>query len=198
MIIQLESCIEQGIVDTILKTQTVSNPNDIASEAIETSMENLDISDAPPRDNPFDFLGEQASVTSSSSISTNLKKGPTRSSKFFGKMKNHIDRGIHSIANNVQKATGDDIRRDLLNVGAYVQNPITGEMQTLGLTESVEVPDGSNGGMLTFQIPIVIPSHVLNENKIRSEAVIQLYLWARSGAAIFAKNRALRRYLFVG
>jgi hypothetical protein len=179
LIIQLESCIEQGIVDTILKTQTVSNPNDIASGAIEKSMENLDISDAAPNENPFDFLGEQASVASSSSISTNLKKGPTRSSKFFGKMKNHIDRGIHSIANNVQ-------------------NPITGEMQTLGLTESVEVPDGSNDGMLTFQIPIVIPSHVLNENNIRSGAVIQLYLWARSGAAIFAKNRALRRYLFVG
>ena len=197
MIIQLESCIEQGIVDTILKTQTASNPNDIALGAIEKSMENLDVSDAASSDNPFNFLGEQASVASSST-STNLKKGPTRSSKFFGKVKHHIDRGIHSIANNVQKATGDDIRRDLLNVGAYVQNPITGEMQTLGLTESVEVPDSTNDGMLTFQIPIVIPSHVLNENNIRSGAVIQLYLWARSGAAIFAKNRALRRYLFVG
>ena len=37
----------------------------------------------------FDFLGEQVSVVSTNS-STTLKKGPTRSSKFFGKMKNHI------------------------------------------------------------------------------------------------------------
>lgn len=198
LIIQLESCIEQGIVDTILKSQTTSTPNGIASGTIETSMKNLSVSDATTAsDNPFDFLGEQVSVVSSNS-STNLKKGPTRSSKFFGKMKNHIDRGIHSIANNVQKATGDEVRRDLLNVGAYIQNPITGEMETLGLTESIEVPDSSNNGILTFQIPIVIPSDALNESNIRSGAVIQLYLWARSGAVIFAKNRALRRYLFVG
>lgn len=170
-----------GLVDTILKTQSGLNPNDLTSTALANSMEKLDVSETTAR---IPFEGSQ--------------EGASRSSKFFGKVKNHIDRGIHSFANNVQKASGDEVRRDLLTVGAYISNHITGKLETLGLTESFEIITGSSYESITFQIPISIPSWVFESNRVQSGSVIQFYLWARSGASIFAKNKALRRYLYVG
>lgn len=175
-----------GLVDTIFKTQSVLNPNDLTTAALANSMEKLDVSETTARI-PFEGSQEGASI-----------KGASRSSKFFGKVKNHIDRGIHSFANNVQKATGDEVRRDLLTVGAYISNHITGKLETLGLTESFEIITGSSYESITFQIPISIPSWVFESNRVQSGSVIQFYLWARSGASIFAKNKALRRYLYVG
>jgi hypothetical protein len=167
------------------------------------------------RSSPFDFLNSTAgttsigNVSSSSSSGGGAKGGSFKLANFGNKLKNQLERGVTSIAVQAQKATSGDHRaiRDLLTVGAYVQNSRTGEFDIcIGMTERQEMPsscsvqdnvsEDGDGGM-TFRIPILIPPQVMDE-KTGAPPVIQFHLWMRSGAAIFAKNRALRKYLHVG
>jgi hypothetical protein len=187
------------------------------------------------RASPFAFLsGGANSSTAPSSSSTFVgtanagkttsstgggKGGPFKLANLGSKLKNQLERGVTSIAVQAQKATSGDHRdiRDLLTVGAYIQNSRTGEFDVcIGMTERQEMPPscsaaaaaatmnngivshGEDGGM-TFRIPILIPPHVMdNLNATAAAPVVQFHLWMRSGAAIFAKNRALRKYLYVG
>ncbi len=177
--------------------------------------------------NPFDFLYDDNSQTSSklpsSSQSLNHKGGGGKQfkvSSILAKAKNQFERGVTNIAVQAQKATsayggsksGGDIR-DIITIGAYVQDPNTGEYNIcIGMTERHKLPvppspvvDESTGAVIAnvsggegilFQIPILLPPHLLEVGA--SSLNVKFNLWIRSGAAIFAKNRALRRYYSAG
>jgi len=150
--------------------------------------------------NPFDFLYDDTASTGN----TVAGKGEGKQSKvasIFAKAKNQFERGVTTIAVQAQKATtsGSSAEiRDIITIGAYIQDESTGKFNVcLGMTERSEMPN-SDGNGITFQIPITIPPHLLESKATNSGTVIQFYIWMRSGAAIFAKNRALRRYYSVG
>mmetsp|Transcript_17287 Transcript_17287/g.25857 ORF Transcript_17287/g.25857 Transcript_17287/m.25857 type:complete len:1239 (-) Transcript_17287:909-4625(-) len=217
LVIKLNNaCLVPGGVDTVLKSErdigTTSSAMDAAVQnSIAEDMKNMNVTDrGKGRDSPFHFLSDDASA-GSSSFSSKSKSGRRDSFKLAGfgrgfgaKLKNQFERGVTNIAVQAQKATGDttDIR-DLLTVGAYIQNSQTGEFDVcLGMTERFEMPatllEDPDAEGLTFRIPILIPPHVLDPDVVNGGAVIQFHLWMRSGAAIFTKSRALRKYLFVG
>eukprot|EP00557_Chaetoceros_sp_GSL56_P012218 CAMPEP_0176484674 /NCGR_PEP_ID=MMETSP0200_2-20121128/4582_1 /TAXON_ID=947934 /ORGANISM="Chaetoceros sp., Strain GSL56" /LENGTH=1308 /DNA_ID=CAMNT_0017881167 /DNA_START=165 /DNA_END=4091 /DNA_ORIENTATION=+ len=176
------------------------------------------------RSSPFGFLNNGGgSVSTPFATRSSGGKGPSKLATLGSKLKNQLERGVTSIAVQAQKATSGDQKdiRDLLTVGAYIQNPRTGEFDIcIGMTERQEMPplsleknvmnygnvehngsgSGTGDGGMTFRIPIVIPAPIMDEhgNAVSNNTVIQFHLWMRSGAAIFAKNRALRKYLFVG
>eukprot|EP00554_Chaetoceros_debilis_P000261 CAMPEP_0194084706 /NCGR_PEP_ID=MMETSP0149-20130528/14552_1 /TAXON_ID=122233 /ORGANISM="Chaetoceros debilis, Strain MM31A-1" /LENGTH=1268 /DNA_ID=CAMNT_0038767435 /DNA_START=399 /DNA_END=4205 /DNA_ORIENTATION=+ len=164
--------------------------------------------------NPFDFLKEENTITDSTSNSgggrsrSRGKGRPFKLATFGAKIKNTFDRGVTSIAVQAQKVGGDNAEiRDVLTVGAYIQDASKGgELICLGMTERVDMPsvlyDAGVGDVdgITFQVPILLPPHVVDSHLANpnSGSDIQFHLWMRSGAAIFAKNRALRRYVWVG
>ena len=223
LVIKLNNaCLVPGGVDTVLKSErdrgtSSSSAMDAAVQnSIVEDMKNINVTDGSStekgRDNPFHFLSDDASASAgSSSFSSKSTSNGRDSFKLAGfgrgfgaKLKNQFERGVTNMAVQAQKATGDNTDiRDLLTVGAYIQNSKTGEFDVcLGMTERYEMPatlsDDPDADGLTFSIPILIPPHVLDPNVANGGAAIQFYLWIRSGAAIFAKNRALRKYGFVG
>lgn len=207
------ACLVQGGVDTVMKSDRGRAAN--MESVIENSIEELSISDtghasqpSPSRsgigsESPFGFLNDDVSSTSSRSNSTaSLRSKSGKFARFGAKLKNQFDRGVTSIAVQAQKATtGDNTEiRDLLTVGAYVQDKETGEFNScIGMTERLEMPiNPAEGDGLTFSVPILIPLDVIQSSAANPGAVVQFYVWMRSGATIFAKNRALRKYVFVG
>ncbi len=206
LILNLNSaCLVPGGVDTVLKSERGRSQNNSAvEETLENSIEdmkNLNVSDGRSNPGAFDFLNEDAT----SNVSSTTKPKGFKLATFGAKLKNHFDRGVTSIAVQAQKVSGDKAEiRDVLTVGAYVQDEQTGEYNVcLGMTERVEMPsvsgdDSYGGDGVTFQVPIIVPWHVLNSNAGHSGQAIQFHLWMRSGASLFAKNRALRRYVWVG
>jgi hypothetical protein len=214
-----KACIVSGGVDTVLKHESRRAPSGSAMDAaVENSindMNNMQItgteevgsnhSGGSGEPNPFSFLSDESVVSNASSSRSKSTGRANPFSKFGAKLKNHIDRGVTNIAVQAQKATGDSTKiRDLLTVGCYAQKKETGKFDVcLGMTERYEMPlidtnDDPDGEGLTFSIPLIIPKHVIDADSSNSGSVLQLHLWMRSGAAIFAKNRALRKYVFVG
>lgn len=210
------ACLVEGGVDTVMKSERGRSANMANMETvIESSLEDLHISDSSGTgrtasggsgrdESPFGFLSDDVSR---SSISNSIASGSSRSkssgkfARFGAKLKNQFDRGVTSIAVQAQKATtGDNVEiQDLLTVGAYIQDNTTGEFNTcIGMTERLEMPSNPEGDGMTFAVPILLPLDVVRSSASNPGAVVQFYLWMRSGAAIFAKNRALRKYVFVG
>ncbi len=208
LVLNLNSaCLVPGGVDTVLKSERGRSQNHaVVDESLEKSMDymkNLHVSEGRSNHGAFDFLNEDG-VSSFSSTTKTSGKG-FKLATFGAKLKNHFDRGVTSIAVQAQKVSGDKAEiRDVLTVGAYIQDEQTGEYNVcLGMTERVEMPsisgdDSYGGDGITFQVPIVVPWHVLNSSVVNSGQSIQFHLWMRSGASLFAKNRALRRYVWVG
>ena len=209
--------------------------SDLMDAAVENSIEldfsNVDLNDsharprsgttnhAPPSltdSNPFDFLDDTGSATGgvpppppmSSGTPVGSSSPKFKLSNFGSRLKHTFERGVTSIAVQAQKATGGETTEihDLITVGAYVQNGLTGEFdECLGMTERVEMPKKGNienGGHdengVTFQVPILLPPHLMEEQYVQAGGIVQFKLWIRSGAAIFARNRGLRRYYDVG
>lgn len=204
-------CLVPGGVETLLKSQRTSNAESSLDNIVD--MRNLSIAESSGSESAsanasassFGFLNddEQSTAASASTSVASRSRSGGRLSSFGAKLKNQFDRGVTSIAVQAHKATARDGAeiRDLLTVGAYIQNPHTGEFNVcLGMTERFEMPtpvdEDPDGDWLTFSIPILIPPHLLEENN--AGAVVQFHLWMRSGAAIFSKSRALRKYLHVG
>ena len=121
----------------------------------------------------------------------------------------HIERKVTSIAIQAQKvnAGGDGTNTDILSVGAYAQNPVTGEWDTCcGMTEPQEIPllhtegdamlTSSTTGIImedllamTFRIPIYIPPEItLNSQSVIAGATIQFKLWIRSSLTFLPKT----------
>ena len=207
------ACLVPGGVDTLLKSEGGKAPNASAMDAaVQNSvddMKNMNITDqnngsnaGQGRESPFAFLSDDTSASSSSTSTS--KPRSFKLANFGAKLKNQFERGVTSIAIQAQKATGDAANiRDLLTVGAYIQNTQTGEFDVcIGMTERFDMPaniiDDPDADGLTFRIPIMIPPHIMDPTAVSGGAVIQFHLWMRSGAAIFTKNRALRKYLLVG
>ena len=234
------ACIIPGGVETVLQrgsSAEIGNGNlsqsDLMDAAVENSIEldfsNMDLNDnshARPRSattnhatamgdsNPFDFLDDTLPppppMHSGSPIGSSSPK--FKLANFGSRLKHTFERGVTSIAVQAQKATGGDTTeiKDLITVGAYVQNGLTGEFdECLGMTERVEMPKKDNDSVLlngietneggiTFQVPILLPPHLLEEQYVQAGGMVQFKLWIRSGAAIFARNRGLRRYYDVG
>lgn len=218
-----DACLVPGGVDTVMKSEKgVGAKNSAGMEAIvENSMDNLSIADTSngiesPRspsavgnENPFGFLNDDTESTASNkSSSSSRSKSGGKFARFGAKLKNQFDRGVTSIAVQAQKATTGDTAeiRDLLTVGAYIKDDVTGEFNVcVGMTERIEMPAPSppderitEGNGITFAVPIHLPLDIVQSSAVNSGAVVQFHLWMRSGAAIFAKNRALRKYVFVG
>jgi hypothetical protein len=202
----------------------VDNMNDLSLNQHQQQKTDVDTNFTPSTiggNNPFDFLyDENQSATTGLSGQQNggvkiIGGGNERSGKqfkvssIFAKAKNQFERGVTSIAVQAQRATSGgasaDIR-DVITIGAYVHDSATGKYNTcLGMTERYKLPskpddpndDPNNGEGITFQIPILIPPHLYLDAK-NGGLNIEFKLWMRSNAAIFAKNRALRRYYSAG
>ena len=179
-----------------------------------------------PNANPFDFLSEgpgnnnnpPSVMTSNGTAASGGGGRQFKMASMFAKAKNQLERGVTNMAVQAQKATGGskhvDIR-DVITIGAYVQDGQTGEYNIcLGMTERHSLPPkkenpNSNTAFnststmveeqeegITFQIPIMFPPHLLEANA--ASLNIQFKIYMRSNAAVFAKNRALRRYYNAG
>ena len=138
-------------------------------------------------------------------------KNQQKFSSIFAKAKNTIEKGVTSIAVQAQKQNGANNGpiRDIIIVGAYLQDHITGQFNScIGMTEQHTLPmiqhESNDQEEIVFQIPIVVPPHVfqqqqqLNMQNHNQSLNIKFNIWMRSGAAIFAKNRALRKYYSLG
>lgn len=151
------------------------------------------------RTSPFDFLSNDAPPRLPGKSSSKGGKKVSKLSTFTNKLKKGWDRQVTSIVLQAQKAAGSkSSNSDLLTVGAYTHGGNIGEFPTcLGMTERAAIPSDDSEG-LTFRIPIVVPPHLLEKNTVTNGSVIEILLWIRSGAAIFAKSRGLRSYYTVG
>lgn len=112
----------------------------------------------------------------------------------------HIERKVTSIAIQAQKVNaGGETNTDILSVGAYTQNPVTGEWDTCcGMTEPQEIPlsidDISNTATgvenllaMTFRVPIYIPPEAYLNSQAAS-ATVQFKLWIRTSLSFLPKT----------
>jgi len=215
-----QECLIPGGVERVLRFQggQRANSNSVMDAAIENSIGN-DASEQqiPPNhtdtSTPFEFLNEDAeSAIPPTGNSTGGSSGRNKLLSTFGsRIKSSIDRQFTNLAIQAHKATanGEQEIRDLLTLGAYAMDSTTGEFSTcLGMTENAEIPDQiidvktgvpiTTGHGMAFHVPIIIPPNLFDQRAIQAGDVIQLQLWIRSGATIFAKNKALRSYYSIG
>lgn len=227
MILKLnDACIVPGGVDTVLRNETkMKSPHSNSATTLSSmeggggaengvveDMNDLNINNgngqATGRSSPFGFLYDESPSSHSSSGASGSQLGgkQLKFGNILAKAKNQFERGVTSIAVQAQKATtggaSADIQ-DIITIGAYISDGTTGEFNVcLGMTERAQMPtvaeDGSHHGEdgITFQIPILLPPHLVEASSMNT--VIQFNIWVRSGAAIFAKSRALRRYYSAG